>query len=112
MSESSTATVNLSGNIDLTAHYVDGSQPALLLSELSADTTSTTAGSTVKFLTRSSGGTSPYSWSVDFGDGTASPFATDTTLEKQYNQAGTYKAVATAVDSTGRTAASSPVEIS
>jgi hypothetical protein len=107
-----TATVSLSKNTVLTAHYNNGPAAGPLSAGLSADKRSATAGSTIQFNAAASGGSSPYAWSINFGDGTSSAFSASSSTSKKYDSPGTYNAIATARDSSGRTAASSPVTIS
>jgi len=108
--KSSTTSVNLSADSALTAHYIDGAIVPLSVS-LKADKTSVTAGTSVSFGATIQGGTSPYTWSVNFGDGTSASFTTSSSISKTYNAAGTFNAVATAKDSAGNTATSSAVSI-
>jgi len=108
--KSSTTSVNLSADSALTAHYIDGAIVPLSVS-LKADKTSVTAGTSVSYGATIQGGTSPYTWSVNFGDGTSSSFTTSSSISKTYNAAGTFNAVATAKDSAGKTATSSAVSI-
>ncbi len=109
--ESSTVSLSLSSNTALTAHYNDGPAASPLSASLGADMKSAPAGSTITFAASVSGGTTPYTWSVNFGDGTSSPFTTSTSALKKYDSAGTYNAQATAKDALGRTATSNPVAI-
>jgi hypothetical protein len=69
------------------------------------------AGASITFSASIKGGTGPYTWSVNFGDGTSSPSTSASTISKTYSAAGTYTAVATARDSAGKTVASNPVAI-
>jgi hypothetical protein len=111
-SKSSTTSVNLAADSALTAHYGDGAVAVTPLSmSLKADKASATAGTSVSFSATIQGGTSPYTWSVNFGDGTSSPFGSAASVSKTYGAAGTYSAVATAKDAAGKTATSSPVSI-
>jgi hypothetical protein len=108
---SNTATLSLSSDRTLTAHYNSGPTTSALLASLSADTVSAAAGSTITFSASATGGTSPYTWSVNYGDGSSSTLSSASSMSKTYSAAGTYSAVATAKDSSGRTATSSPVTI-
>jgi hypothetical protein len=111
-SKSSTTSVNLSTNSEITAHYNDGAVAVTPLSvSLKADRVSATAGTGISFSATIQGGTAPYTWSVNFGDGTSSSFSSTASVSKTYSTAGTYSAVATAKDAAGKTATSSPVAI-
>jgi hypothetical protein len=111
-SRSSTTSVNLSADSELTAHYNNGAVAAVPLSvALKADKATAPAGTSVSFSATIQGGVAPYTWSVNFGDGTSSSFTSAASVSKTYGAAGTYSAVATARDSTGKTATSSPVTI-
>jgi hypothetical protein len=108
-SKSSTISINLSSNTALTAHYNNGAVISPLSVKLSAGKTTAVAGTSITFSASIQGGTAPYTWSVNYGDGTSSPYASTSTISKTYNKAGTYTAVATAKDATGKTATSNPV---
>jgi hypothetical protein len=111
-SKSNTISVNLSANSGLTAHYNSGAVAVTPLSvTLKADKTSAFAGTSVSFSATIQGGTTPYTWSVNYGDDTSSSFTSGSSVSKTYNSAGTYSAVATAKDGAGKTAISSPVLI-
>jgi hypothetical protein len=109
-SRSATASVSLSGNAAITAHYNNGAVKPLSVS-LSADKTAVAAGSPVSFSASIGGGASPYTWSVNFGDGTSSPYGTSSSVSKTYSAPGTYSTVATAKDSAGKTASSNAVAV-
>lgn len=109
-SRSSTTSVNLAGDSQITAHYNNGAATPLSVT-LSASTASVTAGTGITFSASIRGGTAPYTWSVKFGDGTTSASTSASTITKTYSSAGTYTAVATARDSAGKTAASNPVTV-
>lgn len=109
-SESSTTSVNLSADSEVTAHYGNGAIAPLSVA-LSASSTTATAGASITFGASIHGGTAPYTWSVRFGDGTTSPSTTASATAKAYDAVGTYTAVATATDAAGRTATSNPVSI-
>lgn len=109
-SRSSTKSVTLSADTELTAHYNSGAAAPLSVS-MSASRASVTAGTGIIFSAKISGGAGPYTWSVNFGDGTTSPSTSASTIAKTYNSAGTYAAVATARDSTGKTTTSDPIAI-
>jgi spherulation-specific family 4 protein/PKD domain-containing protein len=110
-SKSSTTSVNLSGDSSLTAHYGNGVTITPLSVSMHADKTSALAGSSIAFSASIQGGTAPYTWSVQFGDGTTSPYSSAATVSKTYNTAGTFSAVATAKDAAGKVAGSLPVVI-
>jgi hypothetical protein len=110
-STSSTTSLSLSGDKSLTAHYNNSPAATPLSASLSADSSSATAGSAITFRASASGGTAPYTWSFNFGDGSSSAFGPSATTTKKYTTAGTYSALATARDSSGKTASSSPVTI-
>jgi hypothetical protein len=110
-SKSSTTSVNLSADSSLTAHYGNGVTTTPLSVSMQADKTSALAGSSVAFSASIQGGTAPYTWSVQFGDGTTSPYSSGATISKTYNTAGTFSAVATAKDAAGKVASSLPVVI-
>lgn len=110
-SRSSTKSVSLFADSQLTAHYSSGAIVAPLSVSLSANSASVSAGTGITFNAKISGGTGPYTWSVNFGDGAASQSTSASTITKTYNSAGTYTAVATAKDSIGKTATSNPVAI-
>lgn len=111
-STSSTISVNLSANTELTAHYNNGAVAVSPLSVLlKADKTSASVGASIGFSATIQGGTAPYTWSVNFGDGTSSSFTSSASVSKTYSAAGTYNAVATAKDAEGRTATSTAVAI-
>jgi hypothetical protein len=111
-SKSSTISVNLSADTTLTANYNNGAIAVTPLSvTLKADRTTATAGTSISFSSTIQGGTTPYTWSVSFGDGTSSPFTSASSVSKTYDKAGTYSAVATAKDAAGRTATSVSVTI-
>src|SRR5207249_2655081 len=48
-------------------------------------------------------------WSINYGDGTSSPYVSASTISKTYNKAGTYTALANGRDATGKIATSNPV---
>lgn len=108
---SNTVTLTMSGDRTLTAHYNNGPTTSPLFASLSADASSAAAGSTITFSAAASGGASPYTWSVNYGDGSSSPLSSASSASKTYSSAGTYSAVATVKDSSGRTATSNPVTI-
>jgi hypothetical protein len=108
---SSTANVNLSDDRSLTAHYRNGPAASPLSASLSADSASAQVGAAVRFSMSASGGASPYTWSLNFGDGTSTAFSSSSSTSKRYDSAGTYQAVATVKDSSGKTASSSPFAI-
>jgi len=111
-SKSSTISVNLSANSELTAYYNNGAVAVTPLSaSLKADKTSAPVGAGISFSATIGGGTAPYTWSVNFGDGTSSSFTSAASVSKTYSAAGTYSAVATVRDSAGTTATSSTVTI-
>jgi hypothetical protein len=111
-SKASTTSVNLSADSEITAYYSNGAIAVAPLSvALKADKATASAGTSVSFSATIQGGTAPYTWSVNFGDGTSSSFTSATSVSKTYSAAGTYSTVATAKDSTGKTATSSPVTI-
>ena len=110
-SKSSTISVNLSADSSLTAYYGNGVTTKPLSVSMQADKASAPAGSSIAFSANIQGGTAPYTWSVQFGDGTTSPYSSATTISKTYSSAGTFSAVATAKDSAGSTATSLPVTI-
>jgi hypothetical protein len=109
--ESATVSLSLSSNTALTAYYNNGPVASALSAGLRADVDSAPAGSTIQFDVTVSGGTSPYTWSVNFGDGTTSTSSSGASVSKKYGSAGTYNAQATVRDSAGRTATSSPLAI-
>jgi hypothetical protein len=109
-SKSSTTSVNLAGDSEMTAHYNNGAATPLSAT-LGTSAASVTAGKGVMFSASIKGGTAPYTWSVKFGDGTTSASTSASSITKTYSSAGTYTAVATARDSTGKTATSNPVTI-
>jgi hypothetical protein len=111
-SESSTTSVDLYSNTALTANYNNGAVAVTPLSvTLKAGKISASTGSSISFSSTIQGGTAPYTWSVNFGDGTSSSFSSASSVSKTYSSAGTYSAVATAKDAAGKTATSSPVSI-
>jgi hypothetical protein len=109
-SRSSTASVSLSVDSELTAHHNSGAIAPLSVA-LKADKATASVGAGISFSVTIQGGTAPYTWSVNFGDGTSSSFTSASSIPKTYSSAGTFSAVATARDSAGKTAASSPVSI-
>ena len=108
---SNTATLSLSSDRALTAHYNNGATTSPLSASLRADTSSAAAGTTITFRASATGGTSPYTWSVNFGDGSSSTLSSTSSISKKYSAAGTYSAMAAVKDSSGRTATSSPLSI-
>lgn len=118
-SKSSTTSVSLSADSEVTAHYGNGAVTPPLSVTLSANKSTVTAGTAITFGAGTTfsasiqGGTAPYTLSVNFGDGTSSSStsALASTIVKTYNSAGTYTAVATAKDAAGKTATSNPVVI-
>jgi hypothetical protein len=108
-SKSSTISVNLSGDSSLTAHYDNGVTTTPLSVSLQTDKTNVLVGSSIAFSANIQGGTAPYTWSVQFGDGTTSSYTPTAAISKMYNTAGTFSAVATAKDAAGNVASSLPV---
>ena len=110
-SKSSTKSINLSSNTALTAYYNNGVVTSPLSVKLNAGKTAALAGTSITFGASILGGTAPYTWSINYGDGTSSPYVSASTISKVYNKAGTYTAVANARDATGKTATSNPVAL-
>jgi len=111
-SRSSTKSVSLSADTYLTAHYTNGATAAPLSVSLDTSKTSASAGTGITFTVNINGGIGPYTWSINFGDGTTSSSVSSTsTVSKAYGLAGTYTVVATAKDLTGKEVISNPVTI-
>lgn len=71
--------------------------------------TSGTAPLSVVVATSVTGGSAPYTYSVDFGDGSAP--GTSANAAHTYTTAGTYNVIATVTDSTGASVSSTPVAV-
>jgi len=69
-----------------------------IMSSCAATFTSTTSGSNVNFTSSATGGTAPYSYSWDFGDGTMGTGANPT---HTYNVSGLFLPCLTVIDATG-----------
>src|SRR5918997_1839329 len=65
------------------------------------------APATFEFEANVTGGTEPYSYSWDFGDGSVEIDVDDETMEHTFDIAGTYNVDLTVIDSTGRSASDS-----
>ncbi|OLC25726.1 MAG: hypothetical protein AUH71_00590 [Thaumarchaeota archaeon 13_1_40CM_4_48_7] len=108
-SKSITKSINLSSNTALTAYYNNGVVTSPLSVKLNAGKTTGLTGTSITFSASILGGTAPYTWSINYGDGTSSPYVSASTISKTYNKAGTYTAVANGRDATGKIATSNPV---
>ncbi len=93
-------TLNTSGSDTATARVY-----AVLDATFTADPTSGIAPLDVVFTGTISGGLSPYSWSLDFGDGSTPQTGTTTSINVShtYATAGTYMATLTVTDDLGVT---------
>lgn len=69
-----------------------------------------TAPLSVLVTTTVTGGTAPYTYSIDFDDGTTAPGAS-ASVSHTYSTAGTYNVVATVTDSTNTSVSSTPVQV-
>src|SRR5439155_16657761 len=72
----------------------------LLTTDFSYQLIQTTVDTRVTFTAAATGGTGPYTYDGDFGDGSA---ATGTSLGHLYTKAGNYTVVLTTTDSLGKT---------
>ena len=108
-SKSITKSINLSSNTALTAYYNNGVVTSPLSVKLNAGKTTGLTGTSITFSASILGGTAPYALSINYGDGTSSPYVSGSTISKTYNKAGTYTAVANGRDATGKIATSNPV---
>ncbi|MDE1838149.1 MAG: PKD domain-containing protein, partial [Euryarchaeota archaeon] len=75
----------------------------------SSSASTTVVGGPLTFSATASGGTAPYTWLWNFGDGTTSAQQNPT---HTYSATGTYNVVASATDSGGRSGNSAPISIS
>jgi PKD repeat protein len=80
--------------------------PPLTAVDIISNDTEGLAPATFEFEANVTGGTEPYTYSWDFGDGSEES-DDDETVEHTFDQAGTYNVDLTVTDSTGRTASDS-----
>src|SRR5215210_5958663 len=80
--------------------------PPLTAVEITSRDTEGVAPATFDFEANVTGGTVPYTYSWDFGDGSVES-GDDETVDHTFNIAGTYTVTATVTDSTGRTVSDS-----
>src|SRR5215210_584854 len=113
-------TFNIAGsyNVDLTVTDSTGrtvsdsmlinveAPPPLTAVEITSSDTDGVAPATFDFEANVTGGTVPYTYSWDFGDGSVES-GDDETVDHTFNIAGTYTVSATVTDSTGRTVSDS-----
>lgn len=92
-----------SGSASLSVQVVDK-----LAASLTSDKTSGTVPLTVTFTGSISGGYTPYSWILDYGDGTTPDTGSTASVSKThtYNKTGTFTATLTATDALGGAALS------
>src|SRR5918992_2579140 len=81
--------------------------PPLTAVEIIPSDTEGIAPATFEFEANVTGGTEPYTYSWDFGDGSVEIDVDDETMEHTFDIAGTYNVDLTVIDSTGRTASDS-----
>jgi PKD repeat protein len=77
--------------------------PPLTAVEITSSDTQDVAPATFRFEAHVTGGTEPYTYSWNFGDG-SSQLGNEQTVMHTFDQAGTYTVRVTVTDSTGRTA--------
>jgi PKD repeat protein len=75
--------------------------------EITSSDTEGVAPATFDFEANVTGGTVPYTYSWDFGDGSVVESGDDETVDHTFDVAGTYTVSATVTDSTGRTVSDS-----
>jgi PKD repeat protein len=81
--------------------------PPLTAVEITSSDTEGVAPATFDFEANVTGGTVPYTYSWDFGDGSVVESGDDETVDHTFDVAGTYTVSATVTDSTGRTVSDS-----
>ncbi|MFL6495958.1 MAG: PKD domain-containing protein, partial [Nitrososphaera sp.] len=81
--------------------------PPLTAVEITSDERRGVAPATFEFGTNVTGGTEPYTYSWNFGDGSVEVNDDDDTVEHTFDIAGTYNVDLTVMDSTGRTVSDS-----
>src|SRR5215213_8071434 len=81
--------------------------PPLTAVEITSSDTEGVAPATFDFEANVTGGTVPYTYSWDFGDGSVESDDDDETVDHTFDVAGTYTVSATVTDSTGRTVSDS-----
>src|SRR5215208_2108468 len=81
--------------------------PPLTAVEITSNDTEADAPATFDFEANVTGGTVPYTYSWDFGDGSVVESGDDETVDHTFDVAGTYTVSATVTDSTGRTVSDS-----
>jgi PKD repeat protein len=82
-------------------------QPDPLIAEISSDTIEGDAPATFEFEAMVTGGTQPYTYSWDFGDGTTEEESIEPTTSHTYEESGTYTVTLTVIDSEGQEATDS-----
>jgi PKD repeat protein len=87
-------------------NYISIADP--LVADFSASPTSVLVGQAITFTNESSGGTSPYSYQWDFGDGGTSPSENPSYA---YSSPGTYSVTLTVTDAASTSDAAPPVNI-
>jgi PKD repeat protein/nitrous oxidase accessory protein NosD len=85
-----------------------GAAPVALEASASADKTGGAAPLAVSFTGSATGGTSPYTYAWDFGDGST---GTGASAGHAYNTAGTYSALLTVMDSASQTKKAAAISI-
>jgi PKD repeat protein len=81
--------------------------PPLTAVEIISDERRGVAPATFEFGANVTGGTEPYTYSWNFGDGSVEVSDDDDTVEHTFDIAGTYNVDLTVMDSTGRTVSDS-----
>jgi PKD repeat protein len=81
--------------------------PPLTAVEITSDARRGVAPATFEFGANVTGGTEPYTYSWNFGDGSVEVSDDDDTVEHTFDVAGTYNVDLTVMDSTGRTVSDS-----
>jgi PKD repeat protein len=94
---------NVSDSISITVEE----PPPLTAVEIIPSDTEGIAPATFEFEANVTGGTEPYTYSWDFGDGSVEIDVDDETMEHTFDIAGTYNVDLTVIDSTGQSASDS-----
>jgi PKD domain len=91
----------VSGDTSMSDIFGSGGLPGSMTTSFTASSTAPAVGAAVTFTGSASGGTAPYTYSWNFGDGTT---GTGSNPTHSFTRAGSYSVTMTATDATGKTA--------